>query len=388
MSLLSPAQQVSNPLCSAPADHQPSEDPLPADEYAGDEELDTEWLSAQVGASVGCSHRIVRHLASGGMGHVFVAEHEFLGARAAVKVPRYANATGRKILEAEARLLAKLEHPNIVRALDVGQLADGRMYLLLEHVQGIELGAWLEARGTMPFDRCLAVLKQVASAVDYLHLKGIVHGDIKPANILVDASANDFVKLVDFGIASNTTRNDRRGVLGTPAYMAPEQARGEAWGPLSDVYAVAALALQMLTGHPPHEHRSAQEVLTAVLTQPAPSPSALGLQIPNLDEVFQRGLHPDPTQRFARASGFVNALIEVLQPAVMTRPAPEVRQEKVSDVVAMQEQPPAAVLAPQAARGAAVSYLFGRLGPVWGDRVLRRFAAGLVAAAFIVSMYG
>jgi eukaryotic-like serine/threonine-protein kinase len=366
MSLLSQAQPFSHPLCSASADHRPDEDAYPAEEHAGDQELDAEWLSAQTGAAVGCSHRIVRHLASGGMGHVFVAEHEYLGALAAVKVPRYADATGRKILEAEARLLAKLEHPNIVRALDVGQLADGRMYMLMEHVQGIELGAWLEAGGTMPFDRCLAVLKQVACAVDYLHQRGIVHGDIKPANILVDASANDFVKLVDFGVAFSTTRADRHGVLGTPAYMAPEQARGEAWGAPSDVYTVAALALQMLTGHPPHAHRTAQDVLTAVLTQPAPTPSALGLKVPNLDAVFQRGLHQDPAQRFARATDFVNALIAVLQPA-----AAVVCEQKLSDVVSVQ-------------RAAAP----GRFDPAWGDRFLRRFAAGLVAAALVVSMYG
>jgi serine/threonine protein kinase len=384
MFLLSQAQQVSNPLCSASADHQPNDEPYPADHHADDLELDAEWLSAQTGAAVGCSHRIVRHLASGGMGHVFVAEHEFLGAQAAVKVPRYADATGRKILESEARLLAKLEHPNIVRAIDVGQLADGRMYLLMEHVKGIELGAWLEAHGTMPFDRSLAVLKQVASAVDYLHFKGIVHGDVKPANILVDASANDFVKLVDFGIASNTTRNDRRGVLGTPEYMAPEQARGEAWGPLSDVYAIASLALQMLTGHPPHAHRTAQDVLTAVLTQPAATPSALGLKIPKLDAVFERGLHRDPAQRFQRASAFVNALCEVLQ----TAPPVEATliANEASDSLPLLPAVDSVDAGPPETAG--VSRLFGRLIPVWNDRVLRKFAAGLVAAVFIVSVYG
>jgi serine/threonine-protein kinase len=390
MSLLSQAQQESE-LCSASADHQPNEDPYPASHHAQDLELDAEWLSAQAGAAVGCSHRIVGHLASGGMGHVFVAEHEFLGARAAVKVPRYADVTGRNILEAEARLLAKLEHPNIVRALDVGQLADGRMYLLMEHAQGIELGAWLEASGTVPFERSLAVLRQVASAVDYLHVKGIVHGDIKPANILVDASANDFVKLVDFGIASNATRNARRGVLGTPAYMAPEQARGEAWGPLSDVYAVAALALQMLTGHPPHAHRTAQDVLTAVLTQPAPTPSALGLKVPNLDQVFARALHQDPAQRFQRASAFVTALSEVLvaSPAIA---ASEVgtgnARGETYDEAERGIMQPASDLLRGTPSAAAVSYLFGRLGPFLNDRVVRRVAAGLVAAVFIVSVYG
>ena len=120
MVMLSSAQQVSFELGSASAELTDDRlsDQHPALRYADDAELDAEWLSAQLGAAVGCSHRIVRHLASGGMGHVFVAEHDYLGALAAVKVPRYADAAGRKVLEAEARLLAKLEHPNIVRAQD------------------------------------------------------------------------------------------------------------------------------------------------------------------------------------------------------------------------------------------------------------------------------
>jgi eukaryotic-like serine/threonine-protein kinase len=377
--MLSEAQRVECELSSAAADPavyvaSDSPDSIPAREHAQDEELDAQWLSAQIGASVGCSHRIVRHLASGGMGHVFVAEHEYLGAQAAVKVPRYADATGRRIIEAEAKLLAKLEHPNIVRALDVGQLADGRVYLLMEHATGIELGGWLDSRGGMPFERCLAVLKQVASAVDYLHLKGVVHGDIKPANILVDAVANDFIKLVDFGIASSARRDDERsGVVGTPAYMSPEQARGGAWGPASDVYAIAALALQMLTGQPPHDYDTAQDVLTAMLTQPAPTPSARGLRIPELDAVFARGLHSDPSQRFARASAFVAALSEVL-----------LRASHGSDRVQNDNQASAALTSSLAA----LSCVSRRLGPLCNDRVARRLAACTVALLYIFSVYG
>jgi serine/threonine protein kinase len=385
MLMLSQAQPLDYELCSGSADQQPGLqfgegycDQAPAEKYAEDHELDAEWLSAQLGASVGCSHRIVRHLASGGMSHVFVAEHAYLGAQAAVKVPRYADATGRFIIEAEAKLLARLAHPHIVRALDVGQLADGRVYLLMEHALGAELGVWLEAGGTMPFERCVTVLKQVASAVDYLHIKGIVHGDIKPANILVDASADDFVKLIDFGVASPATRDERRGAIGTPAYMAPEQARGEGWGPLSDVYAVAALALQMLTGHPPHDHHTAQDVLTAMLTQPAPTPSALGLHVPGLDAVFRKGLHHDPAQRFARAGEFVNALSEVL------------RSEERVPVAAESGMYPVVVAArpANASDAPAVGRVGQPLGWAWNERVARRLAACLVATVYLFSMYG
>ncbi|HET8932379.1 MAG TPA: serine/threonine-protein kinase [Polyangiales bacterium] len=375
MAMLSSAQLVSNELSSASADLTDDRvsDQHPALRYADDTELDAEWLSAQLGAAVGCSHRIARHLASGGMGHVFVAEHDYLGALAAVKVPRYADATGRNILEAEARLLAKLEHPNIVRAMDVGQLADGRMYLMMEHVAGIELGAWLDAHGPMPFERALTVLAQVASALDYLHRKGIVHGDIKPANLLIDVSANDFVKLLDFGIASNTGSKERRGAFGTPEYMAPEQARGEAWGTACDVYALAALAIQLLTGHALHEHRSAQDVLTAVLSDPAPAPSALGLNVPGLDAVFAKGLHREPAQRYPRASAFVSALAETLRAPARAKPS-----EPVAVSAATEHRGPSAVSR--------------RLASPWGlvlnDRVLRKLAAGVFAAVYIFSVYG
>ena len=281
-------------------------------ELPSDEALDAQWLSERVGESIGPLHRIVRHLASGGMGHVFMAEHVHLGVYAAVKVPRLCHEAARRSVEHEAKILSQLEHPNIVRVLDTGRLADGHPYLLLEYVSGLELDAWLDGCGSMSLKRCVGVLKQVASAVDYLHAQGIVHGDIKPANIIIDPRAHDFVKLLDFGIASREDRDVRRGVMGTPAYMAPEQARGESWGPASDVYGVAALALELLTGRPPYDYETAQEALTAALTQSAPLPSMRGVRVPGLDDVFARGLHQDPEQRYAIASDFVEALEQVL----------------------------------------------------------------------------
>ncbi|MEY4579133.1 MAG: hypothetical protein RL701_3836 [Pseudomonadota bacterium] len=270
-------------------------------------------LRARVGHTVGSTHRICRHLASGGMGHVFLAEHVHLGVYAAVKVARYGHDAARQSIAHEACMLSQLEHPNIVRVLDVGQLADGVPYLMMEYVSGLELDTWLDGCGAMAAKRALGVLKQLACSVDYLHAQGIVHGDIKPANIIIDGRAHDFVKLVDFGIATRDVAGVRRGVVGTPAYMAPEQARGELCGPAIDVYGVAALALELLTGRPPYDYKTAQDVLTAVLTEPPASPSSRGLNIPGLDEVFDRGLHQDPAQRFQHASDFVEALERVVR---------------------------------------------------------------------------
>lgn len=298
-------------------------------DLTGDDGLDAEWLRKRVGDSVGCMHRIVRHLASGGMGHVFLAEHVHLGMYAAVKLPRLATDAARAGIAREARMLAQLQHPNIVGVLDAGQMADGRPFLLMEYVSGLELDAWLDGAGSMSPKRTLRVLKQVAAAIDYLHAQNIVHADIKPSNILIDPRAHDFVKLVDFGIAYSADQAEgRRGVLGTPAYMAPEQARGDACGPAIDVYGIAALALELLTGKPPYDYGTAQGALTAILTQPPALPSARGMHVPGLDQVFTKALHPDPAHRYPIASDFVDALETVLMAAEARKTVSKARAPK------------------------------------------------------------
>jgi len=288
---------------------------------------------------VGASHRIVRHLASGGMGHVYLTEHVRLGVYAAAKIARTNDEVSRQTIAHEASMLSQLDHPNIVRVLDEGRLADGTPYVLMEYVTGLDLDCILTAAdgvdravravrhsatsntptasasttlNTMSLPRGLGVLRQLAWAVDYLHAQGIVHGDIKPGNVLIDARGGaDYVKLVDFGIAWRD-QNDGvvRGSIGTPAYMAPEQARGEHCGPALDVYAVAALSLELFTGHRPYDYGTAQDIWTAVLTEPPALPSHYGLWIPGFDEAFGKALHADPNQRFKSASEFVNVLSE------------------------------------------------------------------------------
>jgi serine/threonine protein kinase len=270
---------------------------------------DSVWLRSCVGSAVGGLHRVVRHLASGGMGHVFLVEHVRLGAYAAVKLPQPGSAIARGMLSHEAVLLAQLQHPNIVSVLDYGHMSDGVEYMLMEYVNGCELDAWIESCGSMAPARAVALLKQVASAVDYLHAHGIVHCDIKPANIMFEPRAHDFVKLIDFGIAcEKSMQAERHGLIGTPAYMAPEQARGELCGPAVDVYGIAALALELLTGRPPYDYATAQDVLTAIFTEPPALPSERGIHVPGLDAVFKKGLHCDPSARYRTASDFVTAL--------------------------------------------------------------------------------
>jgi eukaryotic-like serine/threonine-protein kinase len=273
-------------------------------------------MEAWLGASVGGRHRIVKHLASGGMGHVFLAEHVTLGAQAAVKVlaTRSTPALASRFI-GEARLLSTLNHPNIVKVFDVGELDDESPYMLMEYVPGIDLSEWLEQNESISVKRILRILRQVACAIDHLHGQGIVHRDIKPANIMIDPDANDAVKLLDFGIAIREGSRDsefEQGFLGTPAYMAPEQVLGNSCGRAVDLYALGALALELLTGKPPYDYPSLNLVLAAVMHEPPSLPSSRGIHISGFDAIMERALAREPRERFQSARELVDALTVVL----------------------------------------------------------------------------
>jgi serine/threonine protein kinase len=290
-----------------------------SNETVSDEDGDESDAKAWLGCPVGARHRIVKHLGSGGMGHVFLAEHVTLGAQVAVKIlgPRCQPALVDRFI-AEAKLLALLNHPNIVRVFDIGEMDDETPYFMMEYASGIDLSAWLEKHEVLSVKRVLRILRQVACALDHLHSQGIVHRDIKPPNIIVDPEANDAVKLLDFGIAIREGASDacfETGLLGTPAYMAPEQVDGNGCGKAADVYALGALALELLTGRPPYDYPSLNLVLAAVLHEDPGMPSQRGLDLPGLDGVFKRALARDPKARFATGTEFVAALTEVFSQA-------------------------------------------------------------------------
>jgi serine/threonine-protein kinase len=275
---------------------------------------DEDWLRRRVGSSVGCSHRVVRHLGSGGMGHVFLVEHVHLGAYAAIKVARPGSRSASALLAREARLLSRLNHPHVVNVLDWGQFGDSTKYMMMDYVNGLDLEAWLDSCGTLSHARVLRILEQLASAVDYLHAHGIVHSDIKPANLMVDPRGCDFIRLVDFSVAFQASEpRAERSVFGTPGYMAPEAWRGDPCDKAIDVYSVAALALELITGAPPYDPACIGIGGTAKHFDAPPLPSSRGLSVRGLDAVFARGLHSEPQLRFNSATDFVEALKGALQ---------------------------------------------------------------------------
>ncbi len=268
-----------------------------------------------IGAMIGKRHRIVRHVASGGMGHVFLGQHTTLGGWVAIKMlfdGRDAEAT--RYFCNEARLLAHLRHPNIVGVVDCGVLESG-VYIVMEWLPGEDLGSYLASNGPLPPMRALWILSQLASALDYIHGKGIVHRDIKPENVIFHPEAYDAVKLFDFGVAvpfraPPSCEDDK--VIGTPLYMAPEQAAGCPPTPSTDLYALGALALELMTGHAAYARSSPSEIVASVLTSPPSLPSDHGLCVPGLDEVIAKAMARDPKDRFATGLAFIEALRAVL----------------------------------------------------------------------------
>jgi len=325
----------------------------------------TEAAKSYLGCAVGARHRIVKHLGSGGMGHVFIAEHVTLGAQVAVKVlaTRFPSSITDRFI-AEAKLLSMLNHPNIVKVFDIGEMDDETPFMLMELVPGIDLGAWLDRHQSLSVKRVLRILRQVACAIDHLHSQGIVHRDIKPPNIIVDPEANDAVKLLDFGIAIREGAADAaldRGLLGTPAYMAPEQVAGSGCGKAADLYALGALALELLTGRPPYDYPSLNLVLAAVLHERPSLPSSRGIDIPGFDAVMERALARDPKERFASANDFVDALSDVLSAPwtnrgarVFAQPATSPQQPSLAEV---RRPGPPVVRGAIALVGAAIAWL-------------------------------
>ncbi|HEV8251459.1 MAG TPA: protein kinase, partial [Gaiellaceae bacterium] len=268
-------------------------------------------------------YRVEAVLGAGGMGVVYRAIEIPLGRRVALKLisPGRARDAGfRRRFLRESQLAASLDHSNVVPVYKAGE-SDGRLYIAMRFVEGIDLRTLLAREVPLLPERALALLGQVADALDAAHAQGLVHRDVKPANILVtEESGREHCYLSDFGLSREPERDLADGrstsLSGTFAYTAPEQIGGKAVGPPTDVYSLACVLHECLSGRPPFAGRRATAVLFAHLQEEPPGLPGL----PELDRVFGRALAKDPAERYESCAGFLRAVEGALR-------APEVPPE-------------------------------------------------------------
>jgi serine/threonine-protein kinase len=279
-----------------------------------------EELTSLVGATLDGRYSVVREIGRGAMGTVYEARHPLIGRRFAIKVLRRSCATAaqRERFLHEARAAGTISHPHVVQVQDFGFVPDGAPYLVMEYVDGVDLQACLQKQGSLPQEEALEIGAQVLSALEVIHGAGLVHRDIKPANIMLWRGGRPkvFAKLLDFGIAralnpawqrTDLTRVDQ--VLGTPAYLSPEQAAGGPADPRWDLWATATILYEMLCGKLPFRLQSLEQVTDDILNCRLIPLRHRRADLPEwLYEVLDRALHARPEHRYRTATAFLQAL--------------------------------------------------------------------------------
>jgi serine/threonine-protein kinase len=260
-------------------------------------------------------YRIDRRLGAGGMSTVFRAMDNVLERPVAVKLLAEHLAEDEDFVarfRREALSAARLQHPNIVQVFDSGEDSDsGRHYIVMELVEGPSCADMLREQKQFEVDRTVSILRDACHGLDYAHRAGVVHRDVKPGNLLI-ANETGYTKLADFGIAkaAEQTRITQVGsVLGTAAYLSPEQARGDEAGPASDIYSLGVCAYQFLTGRLPHEYSSLTELALKQQEDTVEPITALRPEVPReLDQAVRLCLEREPQMRYGSALDLAKAL--------------------------------------------------------------------------------
>jgi eukaryotic-like serine/threonine-protein kinase len=272
-------------------------------------------------------YRQVRRIASGGMGTVYEGVDERLGRRVAIKFLKEEYAEDPLFVERfgrEARAAASLDHPNIAQVFDTGQ-HDGRYFIVMEFLEGEDLGHMLREDCRLPADAAVSVTAQLCSALAAAHTAGIVHRDIKPSNVLVRTDGR--VKVTDFGIAQVQGQASLTGaglVLGTARYLSPEQACGQAVTPASDLYSAGVLLFEMLTGDVPFTGDSPVAVALSHVREEVPPVHDFAPEVPPpLAEVVATATAKDPHNRYADAAQMGAALRKALAAPHAAASAPD-----------------------------------------------------------------
>ncbi|MEO8705469.1 MAG: protein kinase [Kofleriaceae bacterium] len=278
---------------------------------------------ALIGFVLADKYRIVRQIGRGGMGVVYEAQHIQLGKRVAIKLmlEKYQDDTEAIArFQREAVAASRIGNPHIIDVSDVGVGHDGRSFVVMELLNGLPLSQVREMTGPMPPWRAVSIMRQVLRAVGAAHAKGIIHRDLKPDNIFLigQDDQHDFVKLLDFGISKVLDLDEQIAftklthtgvVMGTPLYMAPEQAQGLPVGAGADIYACGAILYELLSGRPPFEGQTYAVLVAKLLTAEPDHLASLRPGLPlALVNAVHRALAKEPQDRFATAELFAASL--------------------------------------------------------------------------------
>jgi eukaryotic-like serine/threonine-protein kinase len=328
-------------------------------------------------------YRSPRRIGHGAMGDIYLATDEVLGREVVVKVlaDRYAADEGiTERFKREALAAARLSgERGAITIYDVGEWRD-RPFIVMEHLSGGSLEDRLRSEGAQPPSQALTWLDQVAATLDSAHRHGIVHRDVKPANLLLDSRGN--LHVADFGIANAAGLDSMTltgTVLGTAGYLSPEQARGERVGPSSDLYSLGVVAYELLSGHRPYESDSPTVEATAHVNAPVPSIAKRCQNLPpELDPVFRRALAKDPSSRYGTAAELVGGLREALSSSTQTtlRATPVEPRPPVKRGIPMRILVPAALLILAGAAGAALAAVMTSGGGTPTAQTLTRTVTG------------
>jgi serine/threonine-protein kinase len=255
-------------------------------------------------------YRIDGRLGEGGMGEVFAATNELMGKRVAIKVLRFEHSMNADVVERffrEARACALLNHPGCVDIIDTGHTEDGRGYIIMELLEGEGLKERIKRERIKP-QVAISIARQIADVLSAAHAKGIVHRDLKPDNVFLVPNAAEpsgvRVKVLDFGVAKLTqggapkAMTNPAAIIGTPAYMAPEQFKGAGFvDAQSDIYALGCIMFEMACGREPFQGRGFGDYLMAHLSTPPPAPSSFGQVDARLERLILRALAKNKEER-------------------------------------------------------------------------------------------
>jgi serine/threonine-protein kinase len=314
--------------------------------------------------------QILQKIGSGGMGSVYKALQPAMNRMVAVKIlhPKLAN---RKDLVSrfrrEARAMSHLTHPNTVKVYLYGELEDGSLYIVMEYLDGKNLNQTVRSEGPMTLQRGLPILIQASNALEEAHRAGIIHRDLKPENIFLSQQGGmkDYAKVLDFGLAKVTEREMRPGsiiltqegmVFGTPEFMSPEQAQGKPLTPASDIYSLAVILYEVLTGKLPFDAKNPMEFIQLHVTA---KPKPINERVPGktfppiLWTVLEKALAKKSEERYQSGGEFAHALQAVLNGMTEVPPYQNAQNAPVLGAAGAPPVPMAAAPAPAPTAAAA-----------------------------------